>query len=68
MKEWLFSTPLKDSTVNYSGDTKRELDHRYVSKGIHAGSTNESAMRRMKLHDRLMCLNREKEETKDRNK
>ncbi len=53
LKQWLFSTPMKDGYVNLATDMKRELDHRYVTKCFRSGSTMSSVMRRMSLIDSL---------------
>ncbi len=51
LKICLFSTPRPGSTVNFSGDTKRELDNKDAVKCFHSGSTLDSVMRKMSLMD-----------------
>ncbi len=51
LKCCLFSTPRPGSTVNFSGDTKRELDNKDAVKCFHSGSTLDSVMRKMSLMD-----------------
>ena len=51
MKTSLYSTPRPGSTVNFSGDTKREMDHLDVLKGFRSGSTLSSVSKRMSLVD-----------------
>ncbi|CAH1791792.1 unnamed protein product [Owenia fusiformis] len=53
LKRHLFSTPHKESAVNFATDTKREQDHIDVMKGFRSGSTLESVTRRMAAIDIL---------------
>ena len=51
MKMALYSTPRPGSIVNFSGDTKREMDHLDALKGFRSGSTLSSVSKRMALVD-----------------
>ena len=51
MKIALYSTPRPGSTVNFAGDTKREMDHLDALKGFRSGSTLASVSKRMSLVD-----------------
>ena len=51
MKMALYSTPRPGSAVNFSGDTKREMDHLDALKGFRSGSTLSSVSKRMALVD-----------------
>ena len=51
MKMALYSTPRPGSAVNFSGDTKREMDHLDALKGFRSGSTVSSVSKRMALVD-----------------
>ena len=51
MKMALYSTPRPGSAVNFSGDTKREMDHLDALKGFRSGSTISSVSKRMALVD-----------------
>ena len=53
MKAHLFSTPLKESNVNFATDTKRELEHIDCMKGFRSGSTLNSVLKKMSLVDSL---------------
>jgi hypothetical protein len=58
MKKVLFTTPSPDSIVNFSGDTKREMDHILALKSFRSGSTMESLTRRMSLVDESTTIHR----------
>jgi hypothetical protein len=51
MKHSLFTTPFHDSSVNFSGDTKREMDHQEALKGFRSGSTMNAVLWKMSLVD-----------------
>ncbi|XP_076084880.1 uncharacterized protein LOC143055600 [Mytilus galloprovincialis] len=53
MKQSLFSTPHKDSDVNFALDTQREMemDHQDASKGFRPRSTIDSVIPRMAIVD-----------------
>ena len=44
MKECLFSTPIGNTTVNFSCDSKGTMDHRDVMKEFRSGSTTRSVV------------------------
>jgi hypothetical protein len=51
MKHTLYSTPFRESNVNFSGDTKREMDHQEALKGFRSGSTLNAVLWKMSLVD-----------------
>ena len=53
MKQTLFTTPIKNSSRNFSTDTKQEMDHLDALKGFRSGSTLSSVSVRMSLIDSL---------------
>ncbi|WAR09221.1 hypothetical protein MAR_019179 [Mya arenaria] len=58
MKETLFTTPNKDSDVNFGLDTQREMDHKDAIKAFRSGSTMKSIVPRMSLLDSLNELHK----------
>ena len=52
LKKYLFSTPLKGD-VNMATDTKREVDHQFITKGFRSASTSDSIRRKTALADDL---------------
>ena len=51
MKQCLFSTPHKDSEVNFALDTQREMDHQEALKGFRPRATLETVIPRMAVVD-----------------
>ena len=58
LKKCLFSTPISDSKLNFSGDTKREMDHITALKSFKSGSTLGSITQRMSLVDDATSVHR----------
>ena len=56
MKHSLFSTPIGKSNVNFSTDTKREMEHIVAIKMLRAGSTEASVLRRMAIIDSIQSV------------
>ena len=65
MKECLFSTPIGNTAVNFSCDSKREIDHQDVMKGFRSGSTTSSVVSRMSLIDPLNEIHKKLTNNKD---
>ena len=51
LKQSLFTTPHKDSTINFALDTQREMDHQDAIKGFRPRSTIDTIIPRMSIVD-----------------
>ena len=51
MKHCLYTTPIGNSIMNFSSDTKREIDHKDALKGFRSGTNAVSMVCRMSLVD-----------------
>ena len=53
MRATLFSTPHKNSNINFAVDCQREMDHKDVIKAFRSGSSLDEVILRMSLVDSL---------------
>ena len=68
MKMCLYCSPIQDSTVNFSCDTKREMDHQNATKCFRAGSNISAVKSRMSLIDPFNDVHKMFQETKHKSK